>query len=78
MVCPFRVTVARDKQVRISDVGEVSTQADFNSEAMYSTNQANVGVLRCHDRAVKRITTEHSPDRFLTVSEVSLTFLHCD
>ncbi|KAH8105844.1 WD40 repeat-like protein [Cristinia sonorae] len=63
------VTVARDKQVRISDVGDLRRAGDFGLEMQYTTSQANVRVLRCHDRAVKRITTEHSPDLFLTVSE---------
>lgn len=70
------MTVARDKQVRVSDIGEPFQPTDGRLETQYSTAQANERVLRCHDRAVKRITTEHSPDLFLTVAEVSLCSVH--
>ncbi|KAE9410559.1 WD40 repeat-like protein [Gymnopus androsaceus JB14] len=49
-------TVAADRQVRI-----------FDQE--YCTLHSRTHTLRCHEDRVKRIATEESPDRFLTVSE---------
>ncbi|KAI0796668.1 WD40-repeat-containing domain protein [Abortiporus biennis] len=63
------VTVAGDRQIRICDVGDFEVQPGIGRETIYSARQAGVRVLRCHSRAVKRITTEDSPDLFLTVSE---------
>lgn len=65
-----RATVARDGQVRISDVGDAMHQSVAGREVVYTPRQTNVRVLRCHNDAVKRIVTEDSPDLFLTVSEV--------
>lgn len=62
-------TVARDAQVRISDVGDVMDQVVSGREVIYGTRQTRVRVLRCHEDSVKRIITEDSPDLFLTVSE---------
>lgn len=63
------VTVAGDKQVRISDVGAAFLSSQHRGETEYSSRQANVRVLHCHSARVKRIVTEESPDLFLTVSE---------
>ncbi|EMD40731.1 hypothetical protein CERSUDRAFT_111309 [Gelatoporia subvermispora B] len=62
-------TVAGDQQVRISDVGALSTLSKFGGETVFGTREANVRVLRCHSGRVKRIITEESPDIFLTVGE---------
>ncbi|KAI0340937.1 WD40 repeat-like protein [Trametopsis cervina] len=62
-------TVARDGQVRIADIGDCFQQVGSGREAVYTTRQTNLRVLRCHKDAVKRIITEESPDLFLTVSE---------
>lgn len=64
------VTVAGDKQVRVSDVGMALTSDGV--EARYTTRDCLKGVLRCHSDRVKRIVTEDSPALFLTVSEVGL------
>lgn len=62
-------SVARDGQVRVSDVGDVMDQSVSGREVVYTPRQTNIRVLRCHDDSVKRIITEDSPDVFLTVSE---------
>lgn len=65
-------TAARDGLVKVFDVGaEITT---FDSSAQYSrgspTRQSwKQRAIRCHSNSVKRITTELSPDVFLTVSE---------
>lgn len=63
-------TVAGDKQVRVSDVGGLSTLPKLGGEIVLGTREANVRVLRCHQGRVKRIITEESSDIFLTVAEV--------
>lgn len=65
------VTVAGDRQVRVSDIG-MALSGD-GVETRYTTRDCLKGVLRCHTDRVKRIVTEDSPALFLTVSEVSLT-----
>ncbi|EKM59510.1 uncharacterized protein PHACADRAFT_157899 [Phanerochaete carnosa HHB-10118-sp] len=62
-------SVARDGQVRVSDVAGVMDHSVGGREVVYTPRQTNVRVLRCHDDPVKRIITEDSPDLFLTVSE---------
>ncbi|CAL1700680.1 unnamed protein product [Somion occarium] len=62
-------SVAGDKQVRIFDIGDIVSQAGDGRETLYTARQANVRILRCHSDSVKRITTEGTPDVFLTVSE---------
>ncbi|CCM01584.1 uncharacterized protein FIBRA_03644 [Fibroporia radiculosa] len=62
-------TVAGDKQVRISDIGASTFVPAHSGEIAYSSREANIHVLRCHNRRVKRIVTEESPDLFLTVAE---------
>ncbi|KAJ3553208.1 hypothetical protein NM688_g3741 [Phlebia brevispora] len=62
-------TVARDTQVRICDAREGLNETVRGRDAVYSTRETDVKVLKCHDRATKRIVTEDSPDLFLTVSE---------
>ncbi|GJE84849.1 WD40 repeat-like protein [Phanerochaete sordida] len=62
-------SVARDGQVRISDVADAMDHSVSGREVVYTPRQTNVRVLRCHDDSVKRIITEDSPDLFLTVSE---------
>ena len=68
-----RATVARDSQVRICDAREGLSETVRGRDTVYSTRETNVKVVKCHDRAVKRIVTEDSPDVFLTVSEVCLS-----
>ncbi|KAI0732902.1 WD40 repeat-like protein [Fomitopsis betulina] len=63
------VTVAADRQVRISDVGAIVHSTRYSDTTEYTSSQANVKVLRCHKGRVKRIVTEESPDMFLTVAE---------
>jgi hypothetical protein len=63
-------TVARDGQVRVSDVGDIMDQSVSGREVVYTPRQTNVRTLKCHDGSVKRIVTEDSPDLFLTVSQV--------
>lgn len=71
-----RATAARDGLVKVFDVGaEVTT---FESASPYSRGSPTrpgwkQRTIRCHSNSVKRITTELSPDVFLTVSEVSVT-----
>ena len=71
----YRATAARDGLVKVFDVGaEVIT---YDSASSYSGGSPTHSgckqkTIRCHSNSVKRITTELSPDVFLTVSEVSL------
>ena len=67
----LRATVARDSQVRICDAREGLNETIRGRDAVYSSRQLGVKVLKCHVRATKRIVTEDSPDLFLSVSEVS-------
>ena len=46
-------------------------------EAVYTTRDTKLRVLRCHEAAVKRIVTEDSPDLFLIVSEVGFLLSIC-
>ncbi|KAK7695843.1 hypothetical protein QCA50_000481 [Cerrena zonata] len=65
-------TVARDKQVRVFDINDIvlsPTTAGAGRETEYSPRQTNVRILKCHTAAVKRISTQGTPDMFLTVSE---------
>ena len=72
----YRATAARDGLVKVFDVGaEVAT---YDSASPYSRGSPTrpdweQRAIRCHSDSVKRITTELSPDVFLTVSEVSIT-----
>lgn len=71
----YRVTAARDGLVKVFDVGaEITT---FDSASPYSGESPTRSgrkqmTIQCHSKSVKRITTEQSPDVFLTVSEVSV------
>ncbi|KAJ4001138.1 WD repeat-containing protein, partial [Lentinula boryana] len=67
------VTVAGDKQVRVFDVGDNRGLSVLgqNVRQEYYASQLKTHTLRCHEDRVKRIATEESPDRFLTVSEAS-------
>ncbi|KAI0092417.1 WD40 repeat-like protein [Irpex rosettiformis] len=62
-------TVARDGDVRISDIGDCMQQPVSGQETVYTARDTNLRILRCHKDSVKRIVTEDSPDLFLTVSE---------
>ncbi|KAJ3815513.1 WD40 repeat-like protein [Lentinula aff. lateritia] len=59
-------TVSGDRQVRVFDVGE-----DYETSVLGQEigQKYCLSTLRCHEDRVKRIATEESPDRFLTVSE---------
>ncbi|KAJ3827036.1 WD repeat-containing protein [Lentinula raphanica] len=68
------VTVAGDRQVRVFDLGKnlgrvPSAIGENVRPHEYYASQAMTNTLRCHEDRVKRIVTEESPDRFLTVSE---------
>lgn len=73
----YRATAARDGLVKVFDVGaEITT---FDSASPHSRGSPThpgwkQRAIRCHSNSVKRITTELSPDVFLTVSEVSAPF----
>jgi len=62
-------TVAGDSQVRVFDIGDLSSHSPIRNETVYTTHESCIRVLRCHDARVKRIVTEQSPDLFLTVAE---------
>ncbi|KAH7887708.1 WD40 repeat-like protein [Phlebopus sp. FC_14] len=62
-------TVAGDSQVRVFDVGEAIGRSPTGNEMSYNTREACIRVFRCHSRRSKRIITEDSPDKFLTVAE---------
>lgn len=66
-------TVAADRQVRIFDVGQDhgASAVGLNRQE-YCTLHSRTHTLRCHEDRVKRIATEESPDRFLTVSEAGV------
>ena len=51
-------------------LSETTTTRGHGRETAYTARELDVEVIRCHNRAVKRIVTEDSPDIFLTVSEV--------
>jgi WD repeat-containing protein 42A len=69
----YRATVAGDRQVRVFDVGQNYPSSAIGQNAQeYCTFHARTHVLKCHEDRVKRIATEESPDRFLTVSEASV------
>ncbi|KAJ3937232.1 MAG: WD40 repeat-like protein [Lentinula lateritia] len=61
-------TVSGDRQVRVFDVGE-----DYETSVLGQEigQEYCLSTMRCHEDRVKRIATEESPDRFLTVSEAS-------
>ncbi|KAF5363243.1 hypothetical protein D9756_000420 [Leucocoprinus leucothites] len=64
------ITVAADKQIRVSDINMATNNGAQDSlETHYTTKQSVKKVLRCHDDRVKRVVTEDSPALFLTVSE---------
>ena len=72
----YRATAARDGLVRVFDVGaEISTYDSASPHSRESPTRSGwkQRTIRCHSNSVKRITTELSPDVFLTVSEVSIT-----
>lgn len=69
-----RATVSGDNLVRVFDIGEAAGRSSTGTETIYTTRQACIRVLRCHLGRTKRIITEDSPDLFLTVAEVRLTF----
>jgi len=59
-------------QVRVFDVKTASASPVSDLlETEYSVKQSCIKILRCHEKRVKRIITEDSPDLFLSVSEVS-------
>lgn len=62
--------MAADRQVRVSDVGAAVHSTRYDGRTDYTSSQAHVKVLRCHNGRVKRIVTEESPDMFLTVAQV--------
>ncbi|KAF5390654.1 hypothetical protein D9757_002768 [Collybiopsis confluens] len=64
------VTVAGDKQVRVFDVGRDQGISPARQE--YHASRAMTHVFKCHEDRVKRIASEESPDKFLTVSEVGV------
>lgn len=66
-----RASVARDKQVRVFDINDIvlSPNTGTGRETEYTARETNVRILKCHSAAVKRISTEGTPDVFLTVSE---------
>lgn len=70
-----RVTAARDGLVKVFDVGAEVTVFDSaspHSRGFPTCSGWKQRTIRCHSDSVKRITTELSPDVFLTVSEVSV------
>ena len=70
-----RVTAARDGLVKVFDVGAEVTVFDSaspHSRGFPTRSGWKQRTIRCHSDSVKRITTELSPDVFLTVSEVSV------
>jgi hypothetical protein len=69
----YRITVAADRQIRVSDITlPLSSSAQDTVETLYTMKQSVKKVLRCHSDRVKRIVTEDSPALFLTVAEVCL------
>ena len=71
-----RATAARDGLVKVFDVGaEITTYDSASPHSRESPARSGwkQRIIRCHMNSVKRITTELSPDVFLTVSEVSIT-----
>lgn len=69
-----RATAARDGLVKVFDVGaEITTFDSASSHSRGSPTRPDwkQRTIECHSKSVKRITTELSPDVFLTVSEVS-------
>ncbi|KXN89623.1 WD repeat protein iqw1 [Leucoagaricus sp. SymC.cos] len=64
------ITVAADKQIRVSDITMALNNGVQDSlETQYTIKQSVKKILRCHSNRVKRIVTEDSPALFLTVSE---------
>ena len=71
-----RATAARDGVVKVFDVGaEITTYDSASPHSRESPTHSGwkQRAIKCHMNSVKRITTELSPDVFLTVSEVSIT-----
>ncbi|KAJ4475964.1 hypothetical protein C8J55DRAFT_517385 [Lentinula edodes] len=66
-------TVSGDRHVRVFDDGE-----DYETSALGQEigQEYCLSTLRSHEDRVKRIATEESPDRFLTVSEHDLRTPH--
>ncbi|KAI0677623.1 WD40 repeat-like protein [Trametes maxima] len=62
-------TVAGDRQVRVFDHEKAAGHPDHHGETQYYDHQAAIRILKCHNKRVKRIVTEDSPDLFLTVAE---------
>ena len=72
----YRATAARDGLVKVFDVGAEMTTFDSatpHSKGSPTRSSWKKRTIECHSNSVKRITTELSPDVFLTVSEVSVT-----
>ncbi|KIK68111.1 hypothetical protein GYMLUDRAFT_256897 [Collybiopsis luxurians FD-317 M1] len=64
------VTVAGDREVRVFDVGrDHGATSVGQTRQEYCTQHAKTHTFKCHEDRVKRIASEESPDRFLTVSE---------
>ncbi|KIL70024.1 hypothetical protein M378DRAFT_156082 [Amanita muscaria Koide BX008] len=61
------VSVAADRQVRITDAETVLSASAFEKD--HNLHSGSIRVLRCHRGRVKRLATEESPDVFLTVAE---------
>lgn len=66
----FRATVAGDGQVRVFDVERALSTNSKGREVEFNTRDTCIRVLRCHSKRTKRIVTEESPDKFLSVAEV--------
>lgn len=68
-------TCAGDNQVRVFDLSRISSSVDqrLNSGKEYKLWEEDRGacirVLRCHSARAKKISTENSPDVFLTAAE---------
>ncbi|EIN10643.1 WD40 repeat-like protein [Punctularia strigosozonata HHB-11173 SS5] len=70
-------TVAGDREVRICDISRAPGRPQMRGTGLqYDTSEACVRVLRCHKRRTKRIVTEESFDRFLTVAEDGAVIQH--
>ncbi|KAJ4475951.1 hypothetical protein C8J55DRAFT_517384 [Lentinula edodes] len=70
---PILIELSGDRHVRVFDDGE-----DYETSALGQEigQEYCLSTLRSHEDRVKRIATEESPDRFLTVSEHDLRTPH--
>ena len=65
-------TVAGDKQVRVFETRDAL--ASGVTDIQHTSRDSGLRAFTCHADRVKRISTEDSPDFFLTVSEVGTHF----